>query len=147
MANGVYNRGKYLLATGTNLGTANLYLALVKSDYTYEANNNHFSDLSANEISVSGYTANGIALTNKAVVEDDTNGFAFLYANNVEFGPTLASGQTVGGAVLYIGAASAATSQVVAFYDLTDTPTNGGSITVNWAANSAGSVLKLSNPA
>jgi hypothetical protein len=142
MANGVYNRGKFLLASGVNLGTANLYVLLVKSDYTFNANNNFYSDLSANEVNVSGYTAFGLALAGKAVVEDDTNGFAFLFGNNLTF-TALAAGQNVGGAVLYISTGTAANSQVVAFYDVTDTPTNGGDISINWAANSAGGVLRL----
>lgn len=142
MANGMYNRGKYLLGTGLDLSTANLYVLLVKDDYTFNANNNHISDLVANQISVSGYTHGGAALTSKSVVEDDATGFAYLFAANLTFS-SLASGQNVGGAVLYVSTGSNTTSQVVAFYDVTNTPTNGGDISINWAANSAGAVLQL----
>lgn len=142
MANGVYNRGKFVLASGVNLGTANLYVLLVKSDYTFDNNHDFYANLSANEVSTSGYTAGGLALAGKAVAEDDTNDFAFLFGNNLTF-TALATGPTVGGAVLYISTGVAATSQVIAFYDVTDTPTNGGDISINWAANSAGGVLRL----
>ncbi len=142
MPNGVYNRGKFLLASGVNLATANLYLCLVKSDYAFNANNDFYANVTANEISVSGYTTGGLALASKAVVEDDTNGFAFLFAANLTYS-ALVAGQNVGGAVLYISTGTAANSQAIAFYDVTDTPTNGGDISINWAANSAGGVLRL----
>lgn len=142
MANGVYNRGKFLLATGLNLETANLYVLLVKDDYAFDGNNNHYSDLSANEISTSGYTTGGLVLTGKDVIEADANNFAFLYADNLTY-TSLATGPTIGGAVLYVSTGSAATSQVISFYDLTNTPTNGGNISINWAANNDGGVIRL----
>ena len=142
MANGVYNRGKQLMMKGLDLETANLYVLLVKDDYTFNANNNHISDLVANQITVEGYAHGGAALTSLAVVEDDTNGFAFLFAANLTF-EQLAAGQNVGGAVLYVSTGVNTTSQVVSFYDVTNTPTNGGDISINWAANSSGAVLRL----
>jgi hypothetical protein len=140
MANLVYNRGKQLLATaGVNLASADLRLLLTQAAYTANADHNFVSDVTS-EVSVSGYARQ--ALANKTVTEDDTNDFAYLDADDVAFAG-LASGQTVGGAVLYLYNAADSAAPVIAFYDLTDTATNGGTITVQWATPANGGVLKL----
>jgi hypothetical protein len=142
VANGVYNRGKYQLATGAiNLATADLRVLLVKSTYALDADHNFVADVvaGASEISVAGYARQ--ALANKTVTEDDTNDFAYLDADDVVFA-ALVAGQTVGGAVLFVHTGVDATAVVLGFYDLTDTPTNGGDITVQWATPANGGVLK-----
>lgn len=148
MANFVYNYGKFLLANGgINLLTDNIALILVANTYIEPgvANNksNVLSEISSYEITtgtVSGYAR--YALTSKSVVEDDTNGFAYFKAANVTFS-TLGTGNTVGGAVLIKETGSNTTSPLIAFYDVTDTPTNGGDITIQWASDANGGVLKL----
>lgn len=143
MANGVYNRGKFLVATaGVNLSSADLRVLLVKSTYTFDPDHNFVADVVAGslEISVAGYAR--FTLTGKTVVEDDTNDFAYLDAVDALFS-ALAAGQTVGGAVLFIHTGSDATAQVIAFYDLVDTLTNGGDITVVWNTVANGGILKV----
>jgi hypothetical protein len=143
MANGVYNRGKFLAATAAvNLGTADLRVLLVKSTYAFDATHNFVADVVAGsqEISAAGYARQTLA--GKTVTEDDVNGFAFLAATDPVF-PGMAAGQTIGGMVLFIHTGSDATAQVLAFYDLTDTLTNGLAVTVAFALAAAGGVLKL----
>jgi hypothetical protein len=143
MANGVYNRGKFLAATaGVNLSTADLRVLLVKDTYTFDNNHNFVADVVAGslEISAAGYAR--VALTTKTATEDDTNDFAYLDADDTPFA-AMAAGQTVGGAVLFIHTGSDATAQVLSFYDFVDAPTNGGTMTVVWAAPASGGVLKL----
>jgi hypothetical protein len=143
MANGVYNRGKQLIAVaGVNLSSADLRVLLVKDTYVFDNNHNFVADVVAGslEISVAGYAR--VALTTKTVTEDDTNDFAYLDADDTPFA-AMAAGQTVGGAVLYRHTGSDATAEVLAFYDVTDAPTNGGTMTVVWAAPASGGVLKL----
>lgn len=146
MPNGVYNRGKFLLGTGLNLNTASLHLVLVANTYTFNNDHNTLVDLEGSEITtstVTGYTRQ--TLSSKSVIEDDTNDFAYLYAGNVIFS-TLGTGNTVGGAVLVAntgGGTTNANCAVLAFYDIVDTPTNGGDITIQWASNTNGAVLKL----
>jgi hypothetical protein len=145
MANGVYNKAKYLLGTGTAVLTsgADLRVLLVKSTYTFDATHNFVSDVIAGslEISVAGYSRQ--PLVNEACTEDDANSCAYLDADDVTFA-SLTAGQTVGGAVLYKYNAADASAELIAFYDLTDTATNGGDIVVQWAApGSAGGILKL----
>jgi hypothetical protein len=142
MANGVYNKGKYLIATqGASLATCDLRLLLVNAAYSFSAAHNFVSDVVANEISVGGYARQ--ALTSEAVTEDDGNNRAYLDADDVTFA-ALVVGQTIGGAVLYKFNAADASAELVAFYDVTDTPTNGGDVIIQWAAPGSGGVLYLS---
>ncbi len=143
MANGVYNRGKYLVATaGVNLSSADLRVLLVKSTYTFDPDHNFVADVVAGalEISVAGYARQTLA--GKTVVEDDANDFAYMDATDPVFA-ALAAGQTVGGMVMFINTGSDATAQVVSFYDLVDTLTNGLDMTVVFATPALGGVLKL----
>jgi hypothetical protein len=146
MANGVYNRGKFLLGTGLNLNTASLHLVLVANTYSFDNDHNTLVDLEGSEITtgtVSGYSRQ--TLTSTDVIEDDSLDFAYLYAANVTFS-SLGTGNTVGGAVLVAntgGGTTNANCAVLAFYDIVDTPTNGGDITIQWASNTNGAVLKL----
>lgn len=147
MANFVYNYGKYVLANGSvNLITSNVALILVANTYAgavANAASNLVSEIASYEITtgtVSGYARQ--VLANKTVTEDDANGFSFFNASNVTFS-SLGTGNTVGGAVLVVDTGNDATSPLLAFYDITDTPTNGGDITIQWANTVNGGVLKL----
>lgn len=153
MANLVYNRGKYLVGQ-MNTTAATLQLMLVSTSYVADPDHNFLYANSSSgaagepkgwEISVGGYARQTLA--NLTLFEDDTNDFAGLDATDVTFA-ALAPGQTIGGAVLYRYSTSGGTTgdsgqDLIAFYDLTDTPTNGGDITIQWASTSAGGVLKL----
>lgn len=143
MANGVYNRGKYLVATAAlNLATADLRMLLVKSTYAFDADHNFVADVvaGAQEISVAGYARQALAA--KTVTEDDANDFAYLDADDPVFA-ALVAGQTVGGAVLFIHTGNDATAQLVGFYDLADTLTNGGDITVQLSVPASGGAAKV----
>lgn len=146
MANGVYNKCKAQIANGgTDLDTSDLRLMLVKSTYTFNADHNFIDNAGAGdpideEITVGGYAR--VALTTKTVTQDDTNDFAYLDADDVVF-TSLVAGQTIGGAILFRQTGVDTTAPVLAFYDLTDTATNGGNVTVQWATPANGGVLKL----
>lgn len=145
MANGVYNRAKYLLLDGAlDLPTtADLRVLLVKSTYTFDPDHNFIDPgitTGSQEISVGGYARQ--PLTGESITEDDTNDFAYLDADDTVFA-SLAAGQTIGGAVLYKYHAADTSAELIAFYDLTDTPTNGGNVTVGWATPANGGVLKV----
>lgn len=148
MANGVYNKcveelGKAL----TDLDDGDLRVLLVQSSYTFNKDHLFVDDGSANdpashEVSVSGYARQTLA--NTTVTRDDTNDFAYLDADDVNFAG-LATGQTVGGAVLFRHTGADGTAPLLAFYDLANTPTNGGDIGVQWNTPANGGVMKL-NP-
>lgn len=148
MANLVYNKGLEELGKAlTDLDAADLRVMLVKSSYTVNKDHLFIDDGSANdplshELAVAGYAR--AALANEAVTRDDTNDFAYLDADDVAFG-ALATGETIGGAVLFRQTGVDTTAPLIAFYDLTDTPTNGAAITLQFATPANGGVLKLAS--
>lgn len=152
MANFLYNRGKFLVGSVNLAATSfDLQLMLVTTGYTSDDAHNTVddgttSDPKSYEIGVGGYSRQTLA--NRAMFEDDSNDFAGLDADNATFS-ALAAGATVGWAILYRYSTATTTSDtgqdLIAAYDVTDTPTNGGDISINWASTSAGGVLKLAS--
>jgi len=134
MAQTATNKGKYLFATGGIVpGTTDLRLGLLKTlaAHTNVPDVNFITDMEAHadfaEVTVSGYSRQ--ALTSEAATEDDTNDRANIDSDNATFA-SLATGETVVGAFLFVHTGSDATASVIAIYDLTSTPTNGGDITI-----------------
>lgn len=141
MANLVTNKCLFELFTGdANLDAADLRMLLLKSGAP-TVDTNFVSDLTpgTNEISVSGYARQ--ALAGETVTEDDTNDFAYLDATDPNFA-ALAAGETVIGAVMFRFVSTDANSPVYAYYDLADTPTNGGDIGVVFSTPANGGALK-----
>lgn len=157
MPNGVYNRG-YSLAQVFDMTNTTWRVMLVSTGYAFNADHdfvNSNTSSGANgepkvfEISVGGYSRQNLTFTR---FEDDTNDFAGLDAADTTFS-ALAAGGTIGGAVIYLYSSSGTLGagqttgdsgqNLFSFYDLTDTPTNGGDITISWASTSAGGVVKL----
>jgi hypothetical protein len=141
MANLVTNKLKFRLLSGSvNLSSAVQKLMLLKSG-TPNADDNFVADITpgTNELSVAGYAR--VTLTTKSVTEDDTNDFAYMDADDVVFA-ALTTGQTITWAYLLEFVTNDADSFLEAAYDVTDTPTNGGTITIVWAAPASGGVIK-----
>jgi len=141
MANSVTNKLKFRLLSGAvNLDTADLRLLLLKSS-TPTPDTNTVSDLTpgTNELKVGGYARQ--ALANTTVTEDDTNDFAYLDADDVVF-TSLVTGETITWAELFEFITNDAGSFVYGNYDVTDTPTNGGNITIQWNTPANGGVIK-----
>jgi hypothetical protein len=148
VANLVYNRGKFL--TGQVDMTATTWrVMLVTTGYTSDDGHDVVSDGTTSdpqsyEIGVSGYARQNLTFT---LFEDDTNDFAGLDAANTTF-TALSAGATIGSAIIYRYSTSGGTTSdtgqdLLARYEVTATPTNGGDITIAWASTSAGGVLKL----
>lgn len=136
----VTNKCKYELFTGdANLDAADLRMLLLKSPGAVLATTNFVSDISANELTVAGYARQ--ALAGETVTEDDTNNFAYLDATDPLFA-SLAAGETITWAALFRFVSTDANSPVYAGYDLADTPTNGGDVTVQFATPANGGALK-----
>ncbi|MGE5358210.1 MAG: hypothetical protein ACM3NQ_04275 [Bacteroidales bacterium] len=137
MANVVYSRGQYALGQGRLTTSANLQVMLVTTAYVANMDHNTVddgttSDPASYEISVSGYARQQLA--SLTLTEDDTNDCAYFDAADTTF-QTLAAGQTVGGAVVYIYSSSGGTTSdtgqdLATFLSLTPTPCNGGNITI-----------------
>lgn len=76
MASGAYNRFKAnLMNKEIDMEADTIRVALLDNSHSFTATDNTWSDVSANEISGTGYTANGEALANKAVTQAATTKF------------------------------------------------------------------------
>ena len=150
MANYVFNRGKLLVGT-QDIDASTFRLMLLSTAFTSNdglnlVDDGTTSDPLSYEIGVGGYSRQSVGLT---AFQDDTNDFAGLDASDVTFS-SLAAGATIGWGILYRYSTSGSPNttsdtgqELIAAYDLTDTPTNGGDITIQWSSTSAGGVLKL----
>ena len=141
MANLVTNKCKYELFTGdANLDAADLRMLLLKSG-TPTPDTNFVSDLTpgTNELTVGGYARQTLA--GETVTEDDTLDFAYLDATDPVF-TALVTGETITWAILYRFVTVDADSPVYAAYDVADTPTNGGNVTIQFATPANGGALK-----
>jgi len=153
MANGVYNRGFYIWSQVNSTSVA-WQVMLVTTGYVFNQDHNFVNANTSSgslgepkvyESTVGGYARQ--ALASLTLNEDDTNEFSYLDANDVTFS-ALVAGNTIGGAVIYRYSSSGGTTgdsgqDLLAFYDVTDTPTNGGDISIVWASSSAGGVLRV----
>lgn len=136
MAQAVTNKGKYLLAHGDIVpGTTDLRIGLLKTCANVATSTpdiNFITDMEAHAdfaelTGASGYAR--VALTSEAATEDDTNDWALIDCDDAAFG-ALGTGGTIVGAFIFIQTGSDATASVIAIFDLTSTPTNGGTVTV-----------------
>ena len=76
MASGIYNYFKaHILDAEYDLGTGGhtVRCALLDNNHSFVPEDDAWADVSANEISGTGYTAGGEALTGKSVSVDDTD--------------------------------------------------------------------------
>lgn len=128
----LYNRGLYELITGQTDwdGSTDIRVLLVNETETFDPDDNFVSDVVGNEISVSGYSRQ--SLGTRTVTEDDTNNRVVLNAATTAFG-ALAAGQTINAAIIYrhVGGTDSA-NPLIGFIDLTNTPTNGGTFSIDW---------------
>lgn len=137
MANLVTNKCKFELFTGdANLDAADLRVALIKTSLI-TADTNFMNEIT--EVTVGGYARQTLA--GETVTEDDTNDFAYLDATDPEF-TSLVAGETIVGAVLFRHTGNDATAPTYALYDVTDTPTNGGNVTIQFDTPANGGALK-----
>ena len=146
MADIFYTDAKRAIADNSAADTINLVgttvkVMLVDSTYVGNVDDIFIDDGSANdpqshEISVTGYTG-GFAgsgrksLASKTLTSDFTNDRAEFDAADVTW-TALGTGATIGAAILIKERTADTDSQIIAKFDLTDTPTNGGDITVSW---------------
>lgn len=76
MASGIYERYKAnLMNKIVDMEADTIRVALMDTNHSFTATHNTFSQVSTNEISGTGYTANGEALANKAVTQAATTKF------------------------------------------------------------------------
>jgi hypothetical protein len=81
-------------------------------------------------------------LGTKVIGKDTTSDFVYFDAADVVF-TAVTTAQTAVGVVIYKDTGTPTTSKLIAYLDITDTPTNGGDITIQFAAPASGGVFKL----
>lgn len=145
MASFVYNKAAQEIADGTvDLLNDTIKTMLVTSAYTPNRDDLVVDAGGANdaldaEISVSGYTggwggSGRKALTSKTLTTDNANDRAEFDADNLTWS-TLGTGATIAAmVVIKEGGANDTTSRLIAYLDVTDTPTNGGDVTFTFDA-------------
>ena len=135
MASGIYNNAKELLLLGDlHLDSDTIHVALVTSSYTPDFDSDvFFSTPEANEVSGTGYTAGGQALSSKTVSQDNTDDEGVFDAADVTWS---SSTITARGAVIYqkLGGASSA-DPLIAYIDFgEDKVSSSGNFTIQWNA-------------
>jgi len=139
VAQAATNKGKHLLATGALvMGTSTLQMGLLKTCANVATSTpdiNFVTDMEAHAdfaelTGASGYAR--VALTSVTSTEDDANDRDNSDAADVAFG-ALGAGATIVGAFIFKQVTNDTDSPVIAIYDLTSTPTNGGTVTVTVA--------------
>lgn len=139
MAN-VYNRFKKDILDGiVDISADNLDVLLLDSTHVFDQDEDFVSQIVADEITVAGYARQN--LTGVVVTEDDVNNRGDAAANQVVFAG-MAAGQTVGSAVVFRFNAADAAAELIAFYDVTNTATDVGSITIQFDGLSPGDFLR-----
>lgn len=134
MADVIYNAfKKYLMNGAVDLDTDSIKCMLVTSTYAPNQDTHSFRSDVTNEVSGTGYTAGGSALTTKAVTQDNTGNTGVFDADDVTWSTSTI---TARGAVLYKsrGGASSA-DEIIAYFDFTaDKSSSAGNFTIQWAA-------------
>lgn len=138
MASNVFTRAVTEMSDGTYTWLSSTIKGmLVKSGYTPNVDHDFVSDgAGANELTVSGYTggfagAGRKTLASKTITTVDGSDRSEFSSAGLSW-TALAAGETIEAVVLIFetgGADSAA--RVIAYCDVTDTPTNGGDVTIN----------------
>lgn len=137
MADAIFNQFKAKIMDGTiDLANNDIRIALLDSAHTTNIDTQHYWDeVSANEVSGSGYTAGGELLTGKAVTIDDTDDEGVFDASDITWSNATITARY---AVMYHSTSQASTSDLVAVYDFgADKSSTNGDFTLSFNAEGA----------
>ncbi len=145
MASGFYNQALVDILTGSiDMDSNTLKIMLVDTGYTYDPDHqvidngaNDATDPSHNEIVATNYTGGfggaGRKTATLTVSKQDANNRAIITIGDLTWTSLGgATNDTVGGAILIKEITNDTSSRLIAFFDLTDTPTNGGDFTLDF---------------
>lgn len=143
MANMVMNEGiESVIDRNIDFIADTIKSMLVKSGYVANKDNQFIDEGGANDPvdhRVTGTTDQTIG--SKATGKDTTGDFGYFDGADSVFS-AVPAGDTVAGVVVYKDTGTPTTSKILAYYDVTDTPANGGDITIQWATPANGGILK-----
>jgi hypothetical protein len=113
--------------------TSSFKCMLVTSTYTYDPDHQDRADVT-NEITNTGYTAGGNAVTTSAAAVDDANDQIEADATDVTFS-TVSAGDQPHAAIVYLTTGVAANDILISYNVLTTPPApNGGDYVIQWDA-------------
>jgi hypothetical protein len=140
----MYNEGNQsIIDRDIDLAANTIKAMLVNSTYTPDKDDQFIDTGGASDAvdaRLSGTTDQTLA--NKVIGKDTTSDFSYFDADDVVF-TAVTTGQTAVGVVIYKDTGTPTTSKLIAYLDITDTPTNGGDITIQFAAPASGGIFKL----
>ena len=136
-----------LLNAGIDLLSNTIKVMLVNTSYTPDKDHDFVDSITggtSKEISGTGYTAGfggggRKTLASKTVTKDNSADTAYLDAADLTW--TGINAGTIGGLAVIKEVTSDADSPLLCFVDVTDLVTNGGDVTIQWAADG---IFKLS---
>ena len=133
MASVIYNSYKKNMETVGWETATTIKMMLVTSSYTPDIDNHSNKSDVTDEASGSGYTAGGVALANRAMVQDNTNDIAKAVADDV----TLTNATiTARGGVIYLDTGDDATSSLIAYIDFgADQSMSNTDFEIKWDTN------------
>jgi hypothetical protein len=138
MASGIYQLFKMNQLNGTSFidfDTDTLKVMLVSAGYTPDLNAHDFANDITSEVSCSGYSAGGKALTGLTVVSDSANGWINVDASDIAWSIPSGSTLTARAAVIYKSLATLTLSPLVAYIDFaTDQTASNGNLTIAWSS-------------
>lgn len=132
-----------LLNKEIDWGTDTIRVMLVDADYVFDAAHDYDADIDAiagAEVTGTGYTAGGAALTTKAETLVGTT--THFTADNVAWAASTISAT---GAIVYVDTGVAATSALLCYIDFEGTvASNNGAFTIDWSdTGAAGTVFTM----
>lgn len=132
MASFLYTNGLLDVLGAGNLGAASTFKLLLVSASYVEAKSHQFVSNLSGELAVTNYARKAVTPT---LAANNTSGSERVEVTIPDQTWTaLGSGATIHGAVLVKDTGSDATSPLIAFFDVANTATNGGDVTLDFAA-------------
>ncbi len=124
---------KHIMNGGIDLDTDTIKVMLLSSSHTQDQDNHEFiDDVSANEVSGTGYSAGGATLGSKTVTQDNTDDEGVFDAADVTWGSSTITARY---AAIYKDTGTPSTSPIIAIIDFGENKTSSaGNFTIQWNA-------------
>lgn len=134
MADVIQNNFKKLIMNGgIDLDSDTIKVMLLTSSHTQDQDTYDFiDDVSANQVTGTGYTAGGVALANKAVTADNTDNEGVFDADDASWSTSTITARY---AAIYKDTGTPSTSPIIAILDFGSNQTStAGTFTITWGA-------------
>jgi len=124
---------KHIMNGGIDLDTDTIKVMLLDDNHSQNQDAHEFiDDVSANEVSGSGYSAGGGTLANKSVTQDNTDNEGVFDADDLTWSSSTITARY---AAIYKDTGTPGTSPIVCIIDFgSDKSSSGGNFTLQWAS-------------